>query len=147
MLGGVLLHEHSEPTLRQVIGTLLSRSARADFAVGNVRLAAIDLSAVELGRVRSCRLLLDRLDIHACGVKVADLLRAAPLLRVRCSRRLLEDVSQRLSVPVGNFRSQGRMAGYFGYFVCCGRPCTCDRRWRCPGSRASTQQRVFRRRK
>lgn len=63
MLGGVLLHERSNPTLRQVIGTLIARAAHADFAVGNVRLAAIDLSAVELGRVRSCRLLLDRLDV------------------------------------------------------------------------------------
>ncbi len=62
MHGGVLLHDRSVPPLRTVIGALLSIADRADFAIGNVRLGAIDLTHAELGGVRSCRLLLDRLD-------------------------------------------------------------------------------------
>ena len=64
MLGGTLLDETSTPPLREVIGVLLSRARRADFAIGNVRLAAIDLSDVELAQLESCRLLLDRLDVN-----------------------------------------------------------------------------------
>jgi hypothetical protein len=64
MLGGTLLDDRSTPPLRDVIGTLLSCARRADFAIGNVRLAAIDLSDLELARLEHCRLLLDRLDVN-----------------------------------------------------------------------------------
>ena len=63
MLGGVLLSDQSDPPLRLVISTLMSNSQRADFAVANVRLAAIDLQHRELARLQKVRLLLDRLDV------------------------------------------------------------------------------------
>jgi hypothetical protein len=63
MLGGVLLDDRSGPALRDVVGTLLRQSAGADFAIGNVRLAAIDLTSFELAHISACRLLMDRLDV------------------------------------------------------------------------------------
>jgi hypothetical protein len=65
-----LLDELAQPTLRTVLGSLLSRAAESDFAITRIRLAAIDLAAGELGRTRQCRVLLGRLD--------ANLLRIAP---------------------------------------------------------------------
>ncbi|MEO5509204.1 MAG: hypothetical protein ABIS27_01140 [Longimicrobiales bacterium] len=63
MFGRTLVDDRSEPPLRAVIGTLLGTAGRADFAVGNVRLGAIDLTDSELERVCACRLLMDRLDV------------------------------------------------------------------------------------
>jgi hypothetical protein len=63
VFGGTLVDDRSDPPLRNVIGALLGTAGRADFAVGNVRLGAIDLTDSELERVCACRLLMDRLDI------------------------------------------------------------------------------------
>lgn len=62
---GVLLDGRRDPPLRVVVGKLLARATAADFAISRVRLAAIDLTAEELGRVERCRVLLGRLDIDA----------------------------------------------------------------------------------
>lgn len=61
----VLLDERSRPPLRAVIGALLGSAAEADIAVSHVRMAALDLHADELTRVRRCRILLGRLDAGA----------------------------------------------------------------------------------
>jgi hypothetical protein len=58
-----LIDDRSATPLRNTIGRLLREAQSADFAVGHVRLGAIDLSSVELARVQRCRLLIDRLDI------------------------------------------------------------------------------------
>lgn len=62
---GLLLDGRRQPAVRSVVGRLLARAATADFAISRVRLAAIDLSADELGTVQRCRVLLGRLDIEA----------------------------------------------------------------------------------
>lgn len=59
---GVLLDDRRHPPLRQVVGRLLARATTADFAIGRVRLAAVDLTEAELRRVQRCRVLLGRLD-------------------------------------------------------------------------------------
>lgn len=59
-----LLDEAVSPPLGHVLGTLLSRAERADLAVAHVRLAHVDLSALDLRRVQ-CRLLLGHLDVEA----------------------------------------------------------------------------------
>jgi hypothetical protein len=64
MRGGILLHDHSTPALRTVIGCLLQSARRADFAVADVHLGAIDLNSDELAGLSSCRLLMQRLDIE-----------------------------------------------------------------------------------
>jgi hypothetical protein len=56
-----VLDDHTVPTLRECIGMLLMNASYCNFAVQHVRLAAVDLSAAELARVR-CRLLLGRFD-------------------------------------------------------------------------------------
>jgi hypothetical protein len=61
----VLLDERSRPPLRSVIGALLGSAEEADMAVTNVRIAALDMHADELARVRRCRFLLGKLDAHA----------------------------------------------------------------------------------
>jgi hypothetical protein len=58
----VLLDETRLPPLRQVIGQLMSAATHADFAVSNVRLAAIDIGEAETSSIASCRFLLARLD-------------------------------------------------------------------------------------
>jgi hypothetical protein len=58
----VLLDDRRHPPLRQVVGRLLARATAADFAIGRVRLAAVDLTEAELRRVERCRVLLGRLD-------------------------------------------------------------------------------------
>jgi hypothetical protein len=69
----VLIDETADPSLRAVIGRLLSSAVSADIAVSAVRLAALDLTTGETARVRRCRILLGRLDsielgsIGACG--------------------------------------------------------------------------------
>lgn len=57
-----LLDEATTPPLRVVLGTLLSRADGADVAMAQVRLGHVDLSELELRRVR-CRLLLGHLDV------------------------------------------------------------------------------------
>ena len=59
-----LLDDRSGTPLRSVIGSLLAQADLADFAIGHVRLGAIDLSLQEISRVQRCRLLLDRLDVE-----------------------------------------------------------------------------------
>lgn len=59
---GVLLDDRRHPPLRQIVGRLLARATTADFAIGRVRLAAVDLTEPELRRVQRCRVLLGRLD-------------------------------------------------------------------------------------
>jgi hypothetical protein len=59
-----LVDERCSPSLRTIIGRMLRHATHADFAIGHVRLCAIDLSTAELSHVRSCRLLLDRLDVE-----------------------------------------------------------------------------------
>ena len=59
--GSRLLDERSEPALRTVIGELMARSERADFAVTRIRLAAMDLTREEAA-MTSCRVLLGALD-------------------------------------------------------------------------------------
>lgn len=66
----LLIDEKSTPTLRTVLGSMLARAERADFAIHRIRLAAIDLSSGELGHVRQCRVILGRVD--------ADLLQLRP---------------------------------------------------------------------
>lgn len=72
--GVVLLDERSDPPLRVRFGRLLAAATEADFAVGRVRLAGIDMSAGELAGVRRCRLLLGRLDVETLMDAGHDLL-------------------------------------------------------------------------
>lgn len=58
----LLLDEQREPSIRQLLGRLLTRAREADFAVARIRIAAIDLEPAELVRVRRCRVLVGRLD-------------------------------------------------------------------------------------
>jgi hypothetical protein len=61
--GRAHLHdERTEPGLRVVLGSLLSRATHADLAIAHVRLLAIDLTPREVARLRCCRVLLGRLD-------------------------------------------------------------------------------------
>jgi hypothetical protein len=86
----VVLDEAGVPPLRLVIGSLLSRAVAADVAIEHVRLAAVDLTAPELGHVR-CRILMGRLDVEALSdLAVAD----------RASRRLRH---------IGDFLQSGRL--------------------------------------
>jgi hypothetical protein len=62
MTMGTLLDEAGTPSLREVIGRLLSAAAEADMAVAHVRLSAIDLTAGEASGIRRCRFLLGRLE-------------------------------------------------------------------------------------
>jgi hypothetical protein len=57
-----LLDETSRPPLRVVLGGSLARCSDASFAIRRVRLAGIDLSPAELGPLRTCRVLIGRLD-------------------------------------------------------------------------------------
>jgi hypothetical protein len=57
-----MLHDASTtPTVREVIGWFMANAEGADFAIANVRLAAIDLRPAEHSGLR-CRFLLSRLD-------------------------------------------------------------------------------------
>jgi hypothetical protein len=68
----VLLDERRLPPLRQVIGRLMSVATRVDFAVSNVRLAAIDIGEAETGSIASCRFLLARLDARELTLLTAS---------------------------------------------------------------------------
>lgn len=58
-----VLDERSPRPVRDRIGALLAGAATADFAVGRIRLAALDLTAGEVANVRRCRVLLGRLNV------------------------------------------------------------------------------------
>jgi hypothetical protein len=58
----IMLDENSRPSLREVLGRLISAAAQADLAVAHVRLSAIDLTAGEASGMGRCRFLLDRLE-------------------------------------------------------------------------------------
>jgi hypothetical protein len=60
--GLILLDERSLPSLRERIGELLAGADEAAFAVARIRLAVLDLTDREIGRVRRCRVLLGHLD-------------------------------------------------------------------------------------
>jgi hypothetical protein len=57
-----VLDETGDPSLREVLGTLLATAAHADLAVSRVHLSAIDLSAAEASGMGRCRFLLGRLE-------------------------------------------------------------------------------------
>lgn len=61
-MAAYLIDDHDEPPLRSVIGGLLTRTERADFAISRLRLDGLDLASAELDSVERCRLLLGRLD-------------------------------------------------------------------------------------
>lgn len=81
----VLIDEASTPPLRAHITRLLATSVTADIAVGNIRLAGLDLTPIEIRDVRRCRILLGRLDSSA----LADLGRDNPGVALRM-RTLLD---------------------------------------------------------
>jgi hypothetical protein len=87
-----LIDDRSRPALREQIGRLLSTCARAEIAVGNVRLPALDLTDSETRGVRQCRILLGRLEARALagfdvpGAGAETRLRA--LLAFLCSGRV-----------------------------------------------------------
>lgn len=58
-----VIDENGSPSIREVIGLLFSRGGEAAFAVKRIRMHAIDLSSGEVGGLRSCRVLLGRLDV------------------------------------------------------------------------------------
>ncbi len=57
-----LLGTGKGPTLRDVVGRLLRISRQADFALGRIRLAAVDLLPQEMTGIERCRVLIGRLD-------------------------------------------------------------------------------------
>ena len=58
-----VLHDATtQPSVREIIGWLMAHAEEADFAIANVRLAAIDLRPAEHSGLRCCRFLLSRLD-------------------------------------------------------------------------------------
>ncbi|MEX0907406.1 MAG: hypothetical protein WD054_03670, partial [Gemmatimonadota bacterium] len=79
----ILLDEETNPGPRAVIGALLAAGGHADIAVSHVRLAAIDLTDLEMAGVLSCRILLDRLDAHLLTDRgdTGDVVRFRALLR------------------------------------------------------------------
>jgi len=101
LVGAVLLDEHADPPLRESYGRLLATAEEADFAVGRVRLAGIDMTGGELAGVRRCRLLLGRLDVDT-------LMDANSEARLDADRRAR---LERLRTFVGSGRIQIRSAG------------------------------------
>lgn len=57
-----LVDERDPRPVRARIGALLASARTAEFAVGRIRLAALDLTGEEIAGVRMCRVLLGRLD-------------------------------------------------------------------------------------
>jgi hypothetical protein len=58
-----VLHDATtHPTVREIIGWFMANAEQADFAIANVRLAALDLRPAEQRGLRRCRFLLSRLD-------------------------------------------------------------------------------------
>jgi hypothetical protein len=87
-----LLDERSRPDFRAAYGGLVARATRLDVALTHLRLATLDLSEAEVGRLARVRLLLAQvsavaLDAEAHAVlhrsdRAANLRRLATLLRV-----------------------------------------------------------------
>jgi hypothetical protein len=94
-----LLDEASQPSVRALLGEWLGRSRRADFALARLRLAGVDLSSGELAGLRSCRVLLGRLDAEMFG-EAAEM--AARDARHRGNLEVLRDflASGRVAVRV-----------------------------------------------
>ena len=88
----MLLDNGSEPSLRAHLGRALSTATHASFALRRVRLARVDLMPDELRNVRSCRVLLGRLDadtLASPGVAPSSAsMRTAALLDMAASGRL-----------------------------------------------------------
>jgi hypothetical protein len=59
---GMLHDAATTPTVREIIGWFMANAEQADFAIANVRLAAIDLRPTEHSGLRRCRFLLSRID-------------------------------------------------------------------------------------
>lgn len=78
------------PELRVHVGRLLSESSDVALAMRRIRLARLDLSPIELGRVERCRVLLGRLDAETlAGSDAEDVsARTAALLDMASSGRL-----------------------------------------------------------
>jgi hypothetical protein len=57
-----LVDEHNRPSMRDTLGTLLTRATTADIAIAHLRLAGLDLGAAEVGSIQRCRVMLGHLD-------------------------------------------------------------------------------------
>ena len=62
-----LIDEHSNPPLRTILGGCLRTATTADIAIRKLRLAGLDLSASETGRLRLCRILVGEFDAAMLG--------------------------------------------------------------------------------
>ena len=98
----LVVDERGAVPVRDRVGRLLSGASRADFAVGRIRLAAVDLAAGEVAGVERCRVLLGQLDAGTL-LDVADAPAAA--------RELLEV----LASWAGSGRLEVRSAGLAGW--------------------------------
>ena len=58
----ILIDQRCSPSLREILGALLSRATEADFAIARIRLDGIDLAPGEIATVRRCRVLVGRID-------------------------------------------------------------------------------------
>jgi len=86
----ILFDGRREPAFRTYFGGRLREADGVCVALRRLRLARLDLTLTELGAVRSCRLLLGRLDaddLHA-GAHSRDPARLAALLDLAASERL-----------------------------------------------------------
>lgn len=72
IMNAQLLDERATGSLRRRIGALLGRATEADFAVGRVRIAGIDLANDALAAVRRCRVLIGRIDAETLASVRAD---------------------------------------------------------------------------
>ncbi len=88
-VGGPTLFDAARPpALRSCVGELLTRSELADFAIGRIRLEAVDLRTAELAGVRRLRVLVGVLDAGT----LLDAVAAARLdPRVRANLLVLRD--------------------------------------------------------
>lgn len=85
-----LLDPASSPSVRDTIVRLMTSAARADLAISDVRLGAIDLSDDDVAGVASTRLLLARLDSTSLALQPDQLARVhrfgtSGKLQVRCA--------------------------------------------------------------
>lgn len=58
----VVVDEHHDPPLRHTIGSLMASAEAADFAIGHLRIAGLDLTASEAGRLERCRVMIGHVD-------------------------------------------------------------------------------------
>jgi hypothetical protein len=86
----MLFDGRARPSLRAVLGSALSDSSVASFALRRVRLARVDLAPDELRGVARCRVLLGRLDADALADTgpAPSSARTAALLDMAASGRL-----------------------------------------------------------